>query len=78
MLSLSFCPFCIRAKNILKKENIPFDSFEIDQGEISSELKNEFQKKTNHYTFPSIFFGNQFIGGNDDLMNLINNKELII
>lgn len=76
MFSLSYCPYCKKAKNLLNTKKIPFQAFEVDNNEISNDLKNELQKTTNQKTFPSIFFGLQFIGGSDDLANLNKNGKI--
>ena len=69
IFSLTWCSYCVKAKNLLKQKKIPFQSFEIDDKKYKPVLK-ELQKSTNHYTFPSIFFGLQFIGGFDNLTRL--------
>jgi glutaredoxin 3 len=68
----TFCPFCVEAKNILKKKNIDFDEIVIDgQKEALANLKEE----TDCGTVPQIFVGEKFIGGCDDLKALIENGD---
>lgn len=64
----TFCPFCVEAKNILKKKNIKFEEIVID-GENKA-LAN-LKEKTSCGTVPQIFVGEKFIGGCDDLKALI-------
>lgn len=64
----TFCPFCVEAKNILKKKNIEFEEIVID-GEKDA-LAN-LREKTDCSTVPQIFVGEKFIGGCDDLKALI-------
>ena len=64
----TFCPYCIEAKNILKKKNIEFEEIVIDADQEA--LKN-LKEKTNCSTVPQIFVGDEFIGGCDDLKALI-------
>ena len=42
----------------------------------SDELK-ELVNKTHHRTVPQIFFGEEFIGGYDDLQKYLTTKEFI-
>ena len=64
----SFCPYCLEAKNILKKQNIEFEEMVIDGDEKALE---NLKEKTNCSTVPQIFVGDEFIGGCDDLKALI-------
>ncbi len=75
IFSLSYCPFCNKAKKDLISRNIPFQSFEFDKGELDDNFKKELQTKTNHFTFPNIFFGLQFIGGYDSLSQLMKSPD---
>jgi glutaredoxin 3 len=64
----TFCPFCVEAKNILKKKNIAFEEIVIDGDKKA--LVN-LEEKTDCGTVPQIFVGEKFIGGCDDLKALI-------
>lgn len=66
------CPYCIRAKRLLTKNNIEFK--EIDITNDDNKL-NELEKKTGVDTVPQIFVDGNFIGGCDDLYELYRNKE---
>ncbi len=66
------CPYCIRAKRLLTKNNIEFE--EIDITNDDNKL-NELEKKTGVDTVPQIFVDGNFIGGCDDLYELYRNKE---
>lgn len=68
----TFCPFCIEAKNILKKKNIEFEEIVIDG---DKEALNNLKEETNCGSVPQIFVGDQFIGGCDDLKLLIKNSN---
>lgn len=64
----AFCPFCVEAKNILKKKNIDFEEIVIDG---KKEVLERLKEKTDCGTVPQIFVGESFIGGCDDLKALI-------
>ncbi len=63
----AYCPYCVRAKSFLQGEGIPFT-------EVSLEGKPEEMKalkeRTGLRTVPQIFFGEELIGGCDDLLAL--------
>ncbi|HKL41293.1 MAG TPA: glutaredoxin 3 [Clostridia bacterium] len=68
----TFCPFCVEAKNILKKKNIAFEEIVIDGDQKA--LSN-LTEATDCSTVPQIFVGEKFIGGCDDLKALIEKKS---
>ena len=60
------CPFCARAKELLKSKNIRFK--EIDAS--SDAVWNEMEKLAKRDTVPQIFIDGRHIGGCDDLLEL--------
>ena len=69
-----YCPFCIRAKSLLKKKNINFTEYKIDGDEDARELMTE--RAAGRRTLPQIFIDNEGIGGCDDLYTLENENKL--
>ena len=69
-----YCPFCIRAKSLLKKKNINFTEYKIDGDENARELMIE--RADGRRTLPQIFIDNEGIGGCDDLYTLENENKL--
>ena len=69
-----YCPFCIRAKSLLKKKNINFTEYKIDGDEDARELMIE--RADGRRTLPQIFIDNKGIGGCDDLYTLENENKL--
>ncbi len=69
-----FCPYCMRAKSLLKKKNAEYR--EIDVGS-SAALREEMMKRSGgRQTVPQIFIGERHIGGSDDLAALESKGEL--
>ena len=62
-----YCPYCVRAKNFLKGEGIPFTEVNL---EGKPEERAALAKRTGLRTVPQIFFGEELIGGCDDLLAL--------
>ena len=69
-----YCPFCIRAKSLLKKKNVNFTEYKIDGDEDARTLMIE--RADGRRTLPQIFIDNEGIGGCDDLYALENEKKL--
>ena len=69
-----YCPFCIRAKSLLKKKNINFTEYMIDGDEDARELMTK--RADGRTTLPQIFIDNEGIGGCDDLYTLENENKL--
>ena len=69
-----YCPFCIRAKSLLKKKNINFTEYTIDGDEDARALMIE--RADGRRTLPQIFIDNEGIGGCDDLYTLENENKL--
>lgn len=60
----SYCPYCIRAKDLLNRKKAPFTEISIDS---QPELREEMINKSGRHTVPQIFINGQHIGGCDDL-----------
>ena len=69
-----YCPFCIRAKSLLKKKNINFTEYKIDGDEDARALMTE--RADGRRKLPQIFIDNEGIGGCDDLYSLENGNKL--
>ena len=69
-----YCPFCIRAKSLLKKKNINFTEHKID-GDNDARAKMT-ERANGNRTLPQIFIDNESIGGCDELYALENHNKL--
>ncbi|RMC34329.1 glutaredoxin 3 [Paracoccus alkanivorans] len=68
------CPFCISAKSLLQRKNVPFE--EIDVG-AQPQLRAEMTQRANgRRTVPQIFIGGKHVGGCDDLFALERDGKL--
>lgn len=67
MFSKSYCPFCVKTKNIFTEMGVEFTVHELDQmGDDGPDLQMALFKKTNQKSVPNVFVKQQHIGGNDD------------
>ena len=67
MYTKMLCPFCIRAKALLKKKGV--DIIDIP-AYMDSDKRKEMNKRSGRNTFPQIFIDGKHIGGCDDLHDL--------
>ena len=68
MYTTAVCPYCIRAKQILKSKGVvQIDEIRVDQLPEARALMVEI---TGRRTVPQIFIGNTHVGGCDDLVAL--------
>lgn len=64
MYSTGYCPYCVKARELLNKKNAPFTDIRID---LQPELREEMIAKSNRHTVPQIFINGHHVGGCDDL-----------
>jgi glutaredoxin 3 len=68
MYTTAVCPYCIRAKSILKTKGVEkIEEIRIDQDPAALAHMMEI---TGRRSVPQIFIGNTHVGGCDDLMAL--------
>ena len=62
------CPFCIRAKDLLKTKGVEFVEYKIDGDETA---RAQMSRRANgRRSVPQIFINDQHVGGCDDLYEL--------
>lgn len=68
MFTTLVCPFCIRAKALLKQRGVA----EIDEVRVDLDpaQRDTMMQITGRRTVPQIFIGNTHVGGCDDLIAL--------
>lgn len=76
MFSWIHCPFCVRAKEILKPIAKDMKVYECDEMSNGEDLRNQIYKTYQHETVPAIFIRGKFVGGCDDLQKLKSSGEL--
>ncbi len=60
-----YCPYCIRAKSLLKRKNVAFTEIDVDCD--VAERAAMTQRANGRRTVPQIFIGPTHVGGCDDL-----------
>jgi len=70
----TFCPFCTRAKSLLKGKRVPF--IEIDVTEDAELRQKMVDLSGGRRTVPEIFINDKIVGGYDELKALDDAGEL--
>ena len=72
--SSMLCPYCFAAKKLLKKLNLNFEEILVDN---DPKKKDQMIKLSNgRVTVPQVFFGENHIGGYDDLKRFYEEGKL--
>jgi len=67
------CAYCNAAKRLLDSKGINYTEINVDE---DPDLRNEMVERTNRQTVPQIFFGDEYVGGFDDLSELNHEGKL--
>lgn len=68
MYTTAVCPYCIRAKQILKSKGV--EQIEEVRIDLDPSARDHMMQITGRRTVPQIFIGETHVGGCDDLMAL--------
>ena len=71
--STGWCPYCSRAKELLKSNGVDFEEIDVD---ARPELRAEMTARSGRRSVPQIFIGTTHVGGCDDLHELEANGRL--
>jgi glutaredoxin 3 len=75
MYTTAVCPFCIRAKQILKAKGV--DAIEEVRVDMQPGERLKMMEMTGRRTVPQIFIGQTHVGGCDDLIALDSRGDLL-
>ena len=67
MYTTTICPYCIRAKLLLKGKGVTFEEINVSSDQ---ETRDWLVKVTGRRTVPQIFINEEAIGGYDDMRAL--------
>ena len=67
MYSTRFCPYCVRARNLLDSKQVNYTDISVDS---RPDLRREMMARSGRHTVPQIWIGEQHVGGFDDLAML--------
>ena len=75
MYTTGVCPYCTRAKQILKSKGV--DSIEEIRIDTDPAARTHMMEITGRRTVPQIFIGETHVGGHDELVALDGKGELM-
>jgi glutaredoxin 3 len=75
MYTTAVCPYCIRAKQILKSRGV--EQIEEIRVDMQPEERVKMMEMTGRRTVPQIFIGGTHVGGCDELMALDSRGGLV-
>ncbi len=68
LYTTTYCPFCTRAKNLLKSKGVAFEEIDVtDDDELREKM---IEMSGGRRTVPEIFINGKIIGGFDELKAL--------
>lgn len=67
MYTTRFCPYCLRAKSLLKQKGVEFEEIGVD---FDRSLRLEMMEKSSQTSVPQIWIGEKHVGGCDELFML--------
>ena len=65
--STTICPYCVRAKQLLKQKGVQYEDINLDK---HPELRSDVMKRSGRRTVPQIWVGDTHVGGFDELWAL--------
>ncbi len=71
--SSNYCPFCSRAKKLLKHKGLKYNEIVVDGDQKNYQ---KMQQLSNRTSVPQIFIGKHHVGGCDELYTFERNGEL--
>ncbi len=73
MYSTRFCPYCIRAKQLLESKGVVYEDVSVDS---DPSLRRQMMEESGRHTVPQIWINDRHIGGCDELFQLERQGEL--
>ena len=68
-----YCPYCVRAKMLLDKKEVPYTELRVD---LDNDLLEEMYQRSKKFTVPQIFIGDTHVGGCDEMFLLETDNKL--
>ena len=65
--SSDYCPYCVRAKQLLANKGVAFEEIKVDG---KPQIRAAMSQKAGRTSVPQIWIGDRHIGGCDDLYAL--------
>uniref|UniRef100_A0A7S0HD74 Glutaredoxin domain-containing protein n=1 Tax=Hanusia phi TaxID=3032 RepID=A0A7S0HD74_9CRYP len=76
IFSKSYCPFCMKAKNVLESLNAKYEVLELDLRDDGNAIQDVLNTLSGGRSVPRVFVKGKFIGGGDDMVSKKESGEL--
>ena len=73
LYTTSWCPFCIRAQQLLQRKGVPYTNIDVD---AEPARRAEMIERAGRRTVPQIWIGETHVGGCDELYALERSGQL--
>lgn len=73
MYGTAFCPYCMRARQLLKHKSVEHEEIRVDK---EPHMREEMVQRSGRTSVPQIFIDDFHVGGCDDLFDLERKGEL--
>lgn len=73
MYTTQYCPYCVRAKALLRHKGVAFEEIDVSEDEV---LREAMITASGRLTVPQIFIDDTSIGGFEELRTLDQQGEL--
>ncbi|ESQ46956.1 hypothetical protein EUTSA_v10027999mg [Eutrema salsugineum] len=77
VFSKSYCPFCVKVKELLQKLGAKFIAVELDKESDGGSIQAALGEWTGQRTVPNVFIGGKHIGGCDATMGMHSSGKLV-
>ncbi|KAI1299995.1 thioredoxin reductase [Mortierella claussenii] len=65
IFSKSYCPFCLRVKDLFDDLSVPYKALELDEHEQGFEIQQELKTISGQSTVPNVYVKGTHVGGSD-------------
>ncbi|KAF9126008.1 hypothetical protein BGW39_007000 [Mortierella sp. 14UC] len=66
IFSKSYCPYCMRVKDLFDDLDVPYKALELNQHEQGAQIQNDLKTLTGQSSVPNVFVKGTHVGGSDD------------
>ncbi|KAG0285716.1 hypothetical protein BGZ96_010094 [Linnemannia gamsii] len=66
IFSKSYCPYCLRVKDLFEDLDVPYKALELDEHENGVQIQADLKTLTGQNSVPNVFVKGTHVGGSDD------------
>lgn len=76
VFSKSYCPFCMKTKDLLWDKDVEFTLHELDERDDGADIQAALLDMSGQKTVPNVFINGKHVGGNDAMQAAKKSGEL--